>query len=619
MREANRAIKRTPRHVTTVQEMRHKLAGATVFSELDMSHGFHQLKLAENSRHFGTFRTHEGLHRFKVLFFGAAPASDIFHARISEAMAGLEGCMSIHDNILVWGRTPAEHAKNLEACLQRLKEKGLTLRKEKCNFGKSEITWFGWTFTASGMSADQRKVEAIKQAGRPASTDDVKSFLQACQYNAKFMFGTKHAYAQVTWPLRQMTCKGAKYVWSDDCENAYQEILGAMMREDALRPFDPKLPTKLVTDAGPDGLAASLFQVSASGEWIPVDHASRALTKCEQRYSQFEKESLAQAWGMQVHRNYLLGIQFESYTDHKPLLPVYNGLKRGNARVERHKLRTNDFQFKMMHIMGKHNPCDYASRHPRPLSNFTKEEKEAMMLDVEDEVFINRIIEDDLPDAVTLSMLQKATKEDPVSQKIIKGIHKGYVNKDPEMMPFKNILREMTYADGVLLRGERIYIPAVATRWFNKYETIAHIFLNFCRRTKSKIRRESPLNSLQNGYIQDSRKCILSSHMSDEQTTPHSLRSAARTFPSAPPSVGSRRGRSRRCSCGSTPSQQTSRLRRPRTVSHADGPSWGRRGGSRWAPGPGCTAAVASPTSPASRSHGRWRATCEDGRCRGGS
>ena len=140
-----------------------------------------------------------------------------------------------------------------------------------------------------------------------------------------------------------------------------------------------------------------------------------------------------------------------------------------------------------------------------------------------------------------------------------------------------------------------------STRWFNKYETIAHIFLNFCRRTKRKIRRESPLNSLQNGYIQDSRKCILSSHMSDEQTTPNSLRSAARTFPSAPPSVGSRRGRSRRCSCGSTPSQQTSRLRRPRTVSHTDGPSWGRRGGSRWAPGPGCTAAVASPTSPASR------------------
>ena len=462
MREANRAIQRTPRHVTTVQEMRHKLAGATVFSELDMSHGFHQLRLAEESRHLSTFRTHEGLHRFKVLFFGAAPASDIFHTRISEALAGLKGCMSIHDNILVWGTTSEEHAKNLEACLQRLKEKGLTLRKEKCNFGKREITWFGWTFTASGMSADQKKVEAIKQAGRPESTDDVKSFLQACQYNAKFMFGTKHAYAQVTWPLRQLTCKGARFKWNDECEAAYQEILEAMTREDALRPFDPKLPTKLVTDAGPDGLAASLFQELASGEWIPVNHASRALTKCEQRYSQFEKESLAQAWGMQVHRNYLLGIKFDSFTDHKPLLPVYNEGKRGNARVERHKLRTQDFQFRMMHMRGKENPCDYASRHPRPLSSFTAEEKEDMIVDLEDEVCINRIIEDDLPDAVTLSMLQEAVKEDPVSQKLVRSLHRGYVTGDPEMKPFRQVLHEMTYADGVLLRGDRLYIPDAA-------------------------------------------------------------------------------------------------------------------------------------------------------------
>ena len=166
MRDANRAIKRTPRHVTTLPRDGHKLAGTTVFSDLGMSHGFHQPKLAENSRHFGMLRTHEGLHRFKVLFFGAVPASDIFHTRISEALAGLEGCMSIH-NILVWGKTPAKHVKNLEACLQRLKERGLTLLKEKRNFGKREITWFGYTFTSSGMSDDQRKVEAMnKLAGQ---------------------------------------------------------------------------------------------------------------------------------------------------------------------------------------------------------------------------------------------------------------------------------------------------------------------------------------------------------------------------------------------------------------------------------------------------------------------
>ena len=212
MREPNKAIRRTPRHVTTVSEMRHMLAGATVFSEMDMSHGFHQLSLAEESRILGAFRTHEGLHRFKVLFFGASPASDIFHERISATLQGLSGCTSIHDNILVWGKTTDEHAANLDACLQRLEDRGLTLREEKCTFGSSEVNWFGWIFSKSGMSADPRKVNAIREAGPPQTTDEVRSFLQACQYNARFMFNSDHAYAQLTRPLRELTRKHARFV-----------------------------------------------------------------------------------------------------------------------------------------------------------------------------------------------------------------------------------------------------------------------------------------------------------------------------------------------------------------------------------------------------------------------
>ena len=459
MRESNKAIRRTPRHVTSVSEMRHMLAGATVFSELDMTHGFHQLALAEESRTMGTFRTHEGLHRFKVLFFGASPASDIFHDRISATLRGLTGCTSIHDNILVWGKTADEHAANLDACLQRLEDRGLTLRKEKCTFGSEEVNWFGWIFSKSGMSADPRKVNAIREAGPPQSNDDVRSFLQACQYNARFMFSSEQAYAQLTKPLRELTRKHARFVWSKDCDQAYQNIMEAMTCETALRPFNPKRPTKLVTDAGPDGIAASLFQVTDDGTWTPIDHASRSLTQCEQRYCQFEKESLAQTWGMNVHRHYLLGIQFDSVTDHKPLLAVYNGKKRGNARVERHKLKTQEFQFKMVHLPGKENPCDYASRHPMPLSSYPAEQLEDMILEHNDEICINAVISDDTPDAITPDTVRRATARDQQSQKLIQCIQQGYLTQDPDLTPFRQIFREFSYSRGVLLREDRLYIP----------------------------------------------------------------------------------------------------------------------------------------------------------------
>ena len=278
MRNPNEALKSTTQHIETIQEIRHKLEGATVFSEMDLRHGYHQIALAEESRHISTFMTHEGLHRFKVLFFGASPATDLFHQKIKNALAGLKGCTSIHDNILVWGTYDQDY---LEACLRRLDEEGLSLRREKCNFGKSSVSWFGYIFSKSGMSADPMKNAAIKSAGRPQNSSEMKSFLQACQFNARFMYESDEAYAQLTSPLRQLICKNARYMWTQACEDAYQKVMQALTSTSALKPFNSNLKTKLITDASPVGIAASLYQEKSAGLWYPVDHVSRSLQPTE--------------------------------------------------------------------------------------------------------------------------------------------------------------------------------------------------------------------------------------------------------------------------------------------------------------------------------------------------
>ena len=459
MREANKALHRTKRHVETIQEIRHKLQGAIRFSEMDMGHVYHQIGLAEDSRYIGTFQTHEGLHRFKVLFFGASPATELFHDRVKAALTDLPGCTSIHDNILVWGRTPEEHEANLDACLTRLEEKGLTLRREKCTFGATSVSWFGTIFSKSGMSADPKKIKAIKEAGPPQNADEVKSFLQACQFNARFMYNTEKAYAQITKPLRDLTRKNTKFLWTAHCQQAYKEILQTMTSNTALRPFDPTLKTIHITDAGPEGIASSLYQETTQGTWIPIDHASRALTPCEQKYSQTEKESLAQSWGMNIHRYYLLGIPFDSYTDHQPLIHIYNGNKKGNARIERHRLKVQDFQYTMKYMPGKTNPCDYQSRHPLPLCQYTAQEMDNMVIDLDDDLCISKIVTDDLPEAVTLKMVQQATKQDPMMQKLITCIQKGYITDDQNLRDYWHVFQELTHWNGVILRGDRLLIP----------------------------------------------------------------------------------------------------------------------------------------------------------------
>ena len=70
MRILNKAILRE-RHPSPIPEdLIEKPNGAAYFSKLDLSSGYHQLELDEDSRDITIFATHEGLKRYKRLNFG---------------------------------------------------------------------------------------------------------------------------------------------------------------------------------------------------------------------------------------------------------------------------------------------------------------------------------------------------------------------------------------------------------------------------------------------------------------------------------------------------------------------------------------------------------------------
>ena len=110
----NAGIKMIKYHIPTAGEVRHALEGATVFSELDMGYGFHQIPLHPASSKMSVFQTHKGLHRMKRLYFGPRPATGIFHHVLSECFLGLDGVICIHDARMQGCRgtqqAPAEHA-----------------------------------------------------------------------------------------------------------------------------------------------------------------------------------------------------------------------------------------------------------------------------------------------------------------------------------------------------------------------------------------------------------------------------------------------------------------------------------------------------------------------------
>jgi len=423
-RPLNVGARHTKYHVPLPQEVRHHLADARVFSEMDMTNGYHQVPLAPESQCI--FQSHLGLHRMKRLFFGPKNSTGIFHHEVQKAFAGVPGCITIHDNLLVYGRDVADHNQNLAATLQRAQERGVTLKPSKSTFCEREVKWFGRVFSGAGVSADPAKIENIVAAGRPNSVADVRSLLQAAAYNAKFAFDhqEEESYEEVTAPLRELLVKDARFVWDKERENSFQTLLRMMNDRTILVPFQPGRKTHLVTDGSPFGIAASLYQEDEGGRWLPVDHYSRALSDHEKGWqSQIDWESLAKMWGMLMFRNFLIGTKFTAWGDHQPLVPFYNDLtKPAPLRVTRHRNRILDLTFVDKYLKGAHVPADFNSRHPKPIDHLSVQERQDLLVDDGEEVHIMRVIMADLPPALTLEMLQEAANLDPVYRQLRKAV-----------------------------------------------------------------------------------------------------------------------------------------------------------------------------------------------------
>ena len=279
MRQANKAIKRE-RHVTpTIKEMIGDLNGAKVFSKLDLNQGYNQLELAPESRYITTFGTHMGLMRYKRLNFGISCAPEIFQNVIRETLEGIDGAKNISDDILVFGKSQKDHDQHLRAVFQRLREKGLTLNKSKCEYSKDKLEFFGYVFSKEGISPDPKKVEEVVNLSTPSTASEVRSLLGMTNYCSRFT----PDYATKTELLRKLTHKDQPWCWTTERDRAVSQLKEALASAPVTAYFDPEKESEISVDASPVGLAAILSQVDPQTEERHViTYASRSLTATEQ-------------------------------------------------------------------------------------------------------------------------------------------------------------------------------------------------------------------------------------------------------------------------------------------------------------------------------------------------
>jgi hypothetical protein len=101
-----------------------QLAGAKAFSKIDLESGYHQTKIRASDVPKKAFSTRYGLYEFLVMSFGLTNAPAYFmYLMNSVFMNELDKYVVVFiDDILIYSKNEAEHAKHLRIVLQRLRD-----------------------------------------------------------------------------------------------------------------------------------------------------------------------------------------------------------------------------------------------------------------------------------------------------------------------------------------------------------------------------------------------------------------------------------------------------------------------------------------------------------------
>ena len=329
------------------EDLMRRLGAGYGFTKIDLADAYNQIKLAPESQRSLALSTHKGVLLQKRLPFGIKSAPGYLQQIMDQLTKDLPGVAIYLDDILVSGNDADDHLSNLRRLLQRLEEKGLRCRLEKCHFAQPYVEYLGHLLSKQGL-AKGPKVDAILHTTAPTNLSTLKAFLGSVQFYAKFL---PSDLATIAEPLYKLTKKTIKWEWQPEHQNSFQRLRDLLSSENVLIHFEEKHTLGLACDASNVGIGAVLFHRFPDGSERPIANVSKTPTESQRNYSQIQKEALAIVFGLKKFYQYLFGRKFVLVTDHRPLLALFGPGKDvpllAANRLARWALMLSQFNYKI--------------------------------------------------------------------------------------------------------------------------------------------------------------------------------------------------------------------------------------------------------------------------------
>ena len=335
-----------------VEEVLDRMGSANYLSTLDMTKGYWQIPLAEESKDKTAFITPFGLYEFNVMPFGLHGAPATFQRLMDNLlMDQREAADAYIDDVTVANVTFDDHLRDLRKLFSSLRQAGLKVKPRKTHIGMEHVDLLGHHVGQGLIRPDAAKVNAVFNWPQPKTKSELRSFLGLVGYYRKFV----PDFSELTSSLYDLLKKNMpeQLIWNSSLVYVFNSLKKLLCSEPVLLAPNFSKEFTLQTDASKNGLGAVLSQLDGNGADHPVAYASRKLRPAEKNYSTIEQECLAIKWAVDKFSNYLLGRTFIIETDHAPL--KWLDQHQHNARVARWSLALQPYAFEIRHRSGARN------------------------------------------------------------------------------------------------------------------------------------------------------------------------------------------------------------------------------------------------------------------------
>ena len=317
---------------------------------LDLSQGYHQVPLDDDSIPKTAFITTFGKFEYVRLPFGLVNAPAYFQRLMDKTLKD-DPAEPYLDDIAVADETWEEHLEHLRSVFRIFRAKKISLKRAKCHFGNGKLDYLGHKVGSGEILPQEIKVMAILEFPQPKTKKQMQSFLGLVGYYRTHIKSFSTRAAALTDLVQKK--QPDKIVWTPELEEIFKDVRRSILEAPVLTTPDLEQPYHLYTDASGVGLGAVLKQ-EQQGEMKTLGFYSYKLKDAERHYSVIELETYAIVKACLHFAAHLRGSAVTIHTDHRAL-KFLKRMKNSSPRLMRWAMALQPYQYNVEHLPGHLN------------------------------------------------------------------------------------------------------------------------------------------------------------------------------------------------------------------------------------------------------------------------